>query len=161
MATLLQLMVDNWSTALDEYEQEYLAENPWKLTKQRPIDWLDDNFPRFMRSLDEIFDTSAPYALNSGPNESGIYFLIYEDEIAETLAYVGLSICIPMRLNQHYKNKPFTHFNYICGIPTMFLAAVESYYIHRFQPPLNAKIEHLHEIAAKHLSMIGEVCDAA
>lgn len=107
-----------------------------------PIDdWFHDHRQRFI--LDIATLPRQPHAMNAGPWDSGIYFLFRGDE----LRYVGQSKYIKQRLNRHGYPPPktFDHVewftDYACiWVPQMFLDSVESYYLHKYDPPINVKL---------------------
>jgi hypothetical protein len=75
----------------------------------------------------EIVSRSDPWG-----RVSGVYFLISDQKIV----YVGQSLCIFSRIDQHKKVKRFDRFAYIPCEKTL-LDSLESLYIHCLRPPLN------------------------
>jgi len=79
---------------------------------------------------------SIPYKINEGPWAAGIYFLLK----GNTIIYVGRSVEILRRLNEHWE-KGWAFERYWCfgGIPELYIEYVEAFYIHAFEPPYNEK----------------------
>ena len=75
----------------------------------------------------EIVSRSDPWG-----RVSGVYFLISDQKIV----YIGQSLCIFSRIDQHKKVKRFDRFAYIPCEKTL-LDSLESLYIHCLRPPLN------------------------
>ena len=81
-------------------------------------------------TANEIVKASLPWK-----NLSGIYFLISGDEVV----YVGQSVNIYSRIQEHSKLKQFERYAYIhCSVE--MLDKLESLYIHFLQPKLNGNI---------------------
>lgn len=117
---------------------EYL---PWEESSQIPCDWFMDNAESFIVSMDLIMKNIAPYSFGSPPHESGIYFLFDKDD----LIYIGESVSIHNRLIQHYKNKRFDSYSCMIGMPGLYRKEIEAFYIHKYEPVLNAKYDRLHK----------------
>ena len=128
-------------------DSEYLRypEPPWKLGAEIPDAWFSKHVYQFLYSPTHIAREAELYALNSGPWKSGLYFLLINDEIV----YVGKSVEIMRRLNQH-KNKGWSFNKYWCfgGLPELYIEHVEAFYIHAFEPPLNEKYPIPHPVIA-------------
>lgn len=78
----------------------------------------------------EIVDAAVPYV-----KATGIYFLIHLKKVV----YVGQSLNVFSRMNDHAKSKSFDSFAYIpCS--SLLLDKLESLYIHVLRPPLNGEI---------------------
>ena len=75
----------------------------------------------------EIVSRSDPWG-----RVSGVYFLIQDQKIV----YVGQSLCIFSRIDQHERVKKFNRFAYI-PCEKLLLDPLESLYIHYFRPSLN------------------------
>jgi hypothetical protein len=84
-------------------------------------------------SMDELFDADE-ILLQAGAfrRVCGIYFLIQEDEIV----YVGQSVTVHNRINQHVGVKEFDRFTYIRCKPEE-LDVLETKYILKFKPKYN------------------------
>ena len=65
----------------------------------------------------------------------GVYFLLKRYEIV----YVGQSLNVFNRIQQHRKDKDFDRFAWV-NVDQSLLDAVERMYIHLFKPPLNISI---------------------
>ena len=65
----------------------------------------------------------------------GVYFLIKESDIV----YVGQSVNVFSRLQQHMSEKDFDKFTYL-PLPKLYFDKVESFYIHMLRPKLNGKL---------------------
>lgn len=102
-----------------------------------PNEWLRANAKRFHFTDQQILDAAVTefHAPDLPPMARcyGIYFLISNKEII----YVGMSKSIDERIDMHRKNRmPFDSFSWF-EAPELYLRAIEAYYIHRIQPPLN------------------------
>jgi len=135
---------------MDIEGHEYLTfiPEPWKISNQTPIEWFRTNFLDFVYDKKYILANSVPYELNDGPNKGGVYFLIDKGIIV----YIGQSNAICRRLMQHKSSGlEFTHYWCFGGMPEFYVEAIEAYYIHKFQPTLNEKYPHLHEVVIPHV----------
>jgi len=129
-----------------EFEgSEYLRypEDPWNNPKMVPNEWFAKNIYKYLYSPEYIIQESEPYNINEGPWSSGIYFLIIDD----TIIYVGKSVEIMRRLNEH-REKSWGFNKYWCfgGMPSLYIEHIEAFYIHFIEPPFNEKYPHLHEV---------------
>lgn len=103
-------------------------------------DWFHHHKQRFIFDLEQL--PRKPHKMNDGPWSEGVYFLFSGNE----LVYVGQAKYIMQRLNRHgYPPPQRTHVewfdHYACiWAPLIHLNSVESYYIHRFDPPRNVKL---------------------
>jgi len=124
---------------------EYLRypPDPWVSPRQIPEVWFAQNVHEFLYSQECIIKESLPYKVNEGPWAAGIYFLIHNDSIV----YVGKSVEIMRRLNQH-REKGWVFNQYWCfgGIPELYIEHVEAFYIYALAPPLNEKYPILHKV---------------
>jgi hypothetical protein len=110
--------------------------NPWEGSGKSPDVWFRDNAYRFLFGADHIVRSAVPYALNDGPNNGGVYFLINGDSID----YVGISGSISNRLVQHWSNgRRFSKYWCFGGLNDAFAEAVETFYIHYLEPFWNEK----------------------
>lgn len=135
-----------------EYERAYwLKHEPWRIEKIVPIEWLRQNFSRFVYEQNFILANAFPYQWMDGPHSCGIYFLISGGKII----YVGRSNYIRTRLRQHLDTAvEFTHYWCFDGVPSIFLDDVESYYIHSLRPELNIKYDPPGEVASTYLQKL-------
>lgn len=87
-------------------------------------------------TAEEILDNAAPFLHKSG-DYPGIYFLICDEEIV----YVGKSVNVKTRLDQHSIN-PDKNFNRYFAIlcDKEELNSLEAHYILRFRPKYNIAI---------------------
>jgi hypothetical protein len=99
--------------------------------------WFEQNAGGFKLSVAEIVERAEAYRVGFGPDERGIYFLLSEGEIV----YVGKSYSVRERLSQHWfeKVKPFDAVSFVLPVPEKFIDAVESFYVHSFNPPFNVQ----------------------
>lgn len=83
-----------------------------------------------------IVAEAQPYSRNGGPNDQGLYCLIWDGQIV----YVGLSRYIGSRLLQHHEQgRPFTHYWCLLGFSEGALSATEAAYIRAWEPAWNDK----------------------
>lgn len=114
-------------------------------------DWFHAHRQRFIVEVDRL--PRLPHKMNDGPWCEGVYFLFLGDE----LVYVGQAKYIRQRLNRHGYPPPQRHHvdwfdHYAClWAPRMYLDSVESYYIHRLDPPRNIKLPPAYSPACDYL----------
>lgn len=118
--------------------------DPWLTALTIPDDWFAANIYEFLYSWDHVVQEALPYKINEGPWAAGIYFLLN----GSTITYVGKSVEILKRLNDHRK-KGWEFDRYWCfgGIPELYIEYVEAFYIHVFTPLYNDKYPYLHNVA--------------
>jgi len=112
------------------------------LTYCIPCKRLEANVSRFHFTDQQIVDAAIPQFAGDRssierwshyPAVCGIYFLVSEKKII----YVGMSNRIPRRIFQHRDNMmPFDSLAWF-EAPEFFIKDIESYYIHRIEPPMN------------------------
>lgn len=102
--------------------------------------WRDENLQHFLFPLASIVEGCVRFRYRGGTypdNGPGIYFLMMDGLIG----YVGQSVSVHSRLNQHFvdPDKPFTHYWCIQGVPREILDDVEQMYLEWLYPPMNKK----------------------
>ena len=129
------------------------AEGPWTTTEavnkalgvggapelpRAPVQ-PDRCIDHFIYPRETILQRAIPHGqrlLHDGLHDpSGIYFLVDAGEIA----YVGLSIHISRRINEHFcEGMRFSHV-WMIEVPRALLSDVEAFYIHAIRPAWNVK----------------------
>jgi hypothetical protein len=127
------------------------AGEPWEEEGITAWEWLERNYERFLYSPSHICSAASPYpSRHKGATRrdpSGIYFLLSDGKIF----YVGLSIHVFARIDQHRnEGMTFTHFWYFKA-PKLLLSEIELFYIHAFEPPLNIKYPPLNDPALRYV----------
>jgi len=122
-----------------EFEgSDYLRypEDPWLNPRMIPKEWFKINVYNYLYPKEKIIKEAVPYKANEGPWASGIYFLLFDDHII----YVGMSVEILRRLNEHFeKGWGFNRYWCFGGIPKLYIEHVEAFYINALEPPYNEK----------------------
>lgn len=104
-----------------------------------PHDLFIENYNSYLFNESHIIKNAEQYNYDTSPHIKGIYFLIHENEIV----YVGKSISIRTRLDQHiHSGKHFTQYWYF-EYELPFIDKIEGFYIHLLQPRLNIKYPYI------------------
>jgi hypothetical protein len=129
-----------------EFEgSEYLRypEPPWKASREIPDSWFAAHIHNYLYSQICIIRDAVPYEPNEGPWASGVYFLLLDNEII----YVGKSVEILRRLNEHHEKRwRFNRYWCFGGLPELYIEHVEAFYIHAFEPSHNEKYPIPHHV---------------
>jgi len=122
-----------WSNLLEQLP-------PTDDTYPIPDLWLEANASRYYFTDSQIIDTAKSEFDSSTAHRraacKGIYFLIQNKEIV----YVGMSVDMDLRIEQHRKN--LVKFDSLTWFeaPKFYLKLIEGYYIRRIRPRLNVDI---------------------
>jgi hypothetical protein len=122
-----------------------------------PDNWLKANAGRFYFAYEQIAEAALPKPETDDPMReydrrsiNGVYFLLQKNVIV----YVGQTNHVFRRIAQHLNNDVnFDRFAWF-EAPLFFLKDIESYYIDRFDPPMNTE-KHGSAFFAGHVIQAG------
>lgn len=113
---------------------------PNTLTRRRPIEELEDLWPRYVISPDQMLRYAGQMA-EHGINGAGVYFLWGEEN---ALLYVGTTDDLAARLLAHHRKRriPYVAYSFLDVDPhPLFNLAewIEGAYIDALEPPYNSR----------------------